>query len=405
MMKLMKSFFTTIIVLLLFLLLSSLSVVNINLLAGSDLSTPITDKDIDLHTFNKNGSIWVVWLNPQDDKNIFWLDFETCMKAAATSLGVKITILHSSYSQFAMVNNVKALISKTKKPDFIVFSPTKMNGPIILDLAEKAGIKTFILNAGLSSEEKKTYGGPRNKFKNWIGEILADDESAGYVLAEELIKMARAKKLNGTDDKIHICAINGNPADGSAIERLKGLQRSLRNHKDVILEQVFTSFNWNFEDAKTITQHVQQRYPETRIIWSANDTMAMGSVDGYKASVLKPGISILIGGVDWTQEALALIKENKLAVSVGGHFFQGAWALVLLYDYFNGIDFVSENLEMKSDMTSISWSNIGDYKNLISRRTNNLYQNIDFKKFSKKFNPDLKTYNFSIYEAMKISKK
>lgn len=73
---------------------------------------------------------------------------------------------------------------------------------------------------------------------------------------------------------------------------------------------------------------------------------------------------------------------------------EGAWALISVHDYLKGHDFAnSEGLKMKTDMSLLSAENYQRYARLIEPAT---WSRIDFKRFSKVYNPQLKTMT-SVY--------
>ena len=64
------------------------------------------------------------------------------------------------------------------------------------------------------------------------------------------------------------------------------------------------------------------------------------------------------------------LRKGDQHVSIGGHFMEGAWAVVLIYDYLKGSDFAELNLSWRSSMTSVTapeWQmkkNVEKVKNL-----------------------------------------
>ncbi len=116
--------------------------------------------------------------------------------------------------------------------------------------------------------------------------------------------------------------------------------------------------------------------------------MALGTIEGLTDK------DILTGGVDWSVEGIdAVLTEPKMAATMGGHIYEGAWVAVLLYDYFNGVDFKSESLRFKSKMSGITKKNVATFQSRLSQKN---WNKINFSRFSKVKNPDLKKYDFSL---------
>ena len=89
--------------------------------------------------------------------------------------------------------------------------------------------------------------------------------------------------------------------------------------------------------------------------------MALGVVEGIKELGLVPGQDIVTGGFDWSEKGVEAVVKGEIEVTMGGHYMEGAWVAVLIYDYFNGVDFKDESLRMKSNMGALTKENIDDY--------------------------------------------
>ena len=89
--------------------------------------------------------------------------------------------------------------------------------------------------------------------------------------------------------------------------------------------------------------------------------MALGAMDAAIARGRKPGKDIFIGGLNWSAEALERVQDGKMVASIGGHFMQGGWAMVLIHDYHMGRDFADLGVEFTAPMTVIDQSNVAEY--------------------------------------------
>ena len=148
------------------------------------------------------------------------------------------------------------------------------------------------------------------------------------------------------------------------------------------------------------------RYPEVNIFWAANDNMALGLLDAAHNSQLVFGKNAVVGGIDWLAESIEAIKQGSMACSIGGHFVEGMWSLILMYDYLNGFNFVNESKKRShratfhTKMAAINKNNVGTFKQLAKKlRPTNLSMH-DFRKYSRSHNPKIKQYNFSITELL-----
>ncbi|WVM93097.1 hypothetical protein ULG90_02880 [Halopseudomonas pachastrellae] len=84
--------------------------------------------------------------------------------------------------------------------------------------------------------------------------------------------------------------------------------------------------------------------------------------------------------------------NGELDAMVGGHHLAAAWALVVLYDYHNGVDFAeTDGLEMSKSMFALFDREMAqDYLGYLAAG----HPEVDYCRFSKVCNPELKAYDF-----------
>jgi len=168
----------------------------------------------------------------------------------------------------------------------------------------------------------------------------------------------------------------------------------LKDNPDVELKQVVYG-EWNQERTKKQTIGMLKRYSDIKIIWAANDPMAMGVLDALEFMGKKAGKDVFVGGLNWSSPALSEVKNGKMVTTVGGHFMCGGWSLVLLYDYHNRLDFKrAEGTEVKVNVFgAIDKYNVDNYLKYLGDQN---WNKIDFKKFSKIENESLENYEFGL---------
>lgn len=319
----------------------------------------------------------------------FWNFVLDVSYAACHDLGIELQVYHAKGNREKMRQQIEEAASGSDKVDALMFQSFKQAGESFLQVAETARVPAFLFNAGV--DHQKT-GAPREKYKYWIGEILPDDEGAGFDLANYLIDTAVRAKKQGTNGKIQMVAMNGVLSDGAAIERGKGLRRAIQSRNDVNLLRVVPA-DWGSELSRQKFHALMRRFPQTTVVWAANDDMALGVVKGIRERKLKAGRDVIVGGIDWQIDALKSIKAEELTLSIGGHFLEASWVIVMLYDYFHGIDFAQEGLVMKSKMNLLTKDNLDTYFKHLGTGD---WEKVNFSKFSKKLHPELKRYNFGL---------
>lgn len=87
------------------------------------------------------------------------------------------------------------------------------------------------------------------------------------------------------------------------------------------------------------------------------------------------------------------LRKGDHHVSIGGHFMEGAWAVVLIYDYLKGSDFAELNLSWRSSMTSVT---APEWQKQNQRRESIKPEFIDFKRYSRFLNPKNSSYDFGL---------
>jgi len=325
----------------------------------------------------------------------FWDDYVDFMGAAASDLGIDLSVLGAE-SRFEEAENVAKALLVQPKPDYLVHIYQAGSSISQLEMADKAGVKTVIVNTSVVDQDREVVRLPRDKFPLWIGHIYPDDTEAGYQLMDLLIEKAKTMKLYADDNKIHAVGIGGNLFATSSLHREEGMRKSIKDHPDVLLER-YVLAQWDSNLACGKTMKLLELYPKTKIVWAVNDHTAMGALHAMAAKGIKAGEDVLTGGIDWSPESIKAIKDGRMVASIGGHFMEGAWALIMILDYHNGHDFAAPNPTLRSHMTVINEKNINVYSVVLDRTD---WGRIDFKRLSKTYNPNLKEYKFSPEEIL-----
>ncbi|SHO57250.1 ABC transporter substrate-binding protein [Vibrio quintilis] len=331
---------------------------------------------------------------PRDDP--FWLGMEAMMQSTCADLEVECDVYYSYDNQYEMLRQMEKAMTGKNKVDAVLFQNFKRYGSLFIKLAEKHKVAAFLINAPLSESDYQVMGKPREKYRYWLGEMLPDDEWAGEEIANILIDTAIQKGKLEKGSKIGLLAINGITSDGAAIERLKGLKNALRKRDDVILHQLFNGY-WETEQGRSKFLHAFGRYPGTDAVWAGNDSIAIGVVQGIEALGMTPGVDIITGGLDWSSQGIQAVESGIFEMSIGGHLMEASWSIIMLYDYFKGIDFSSEGVRFKSGMYAVKRKDGHRFQEIFSRKN---WRNIDFRRFSKHFNPELKKYQFDVQDVL-----
>lgn len=320
----------------------------------------------------------------------FWNDYVDFMQAAARSLGINLTVVSAKH-RLEVMKKAKAVLSQAVKPDYLVYIYHAQSTFEILNMAEEAGVKSFITNTDIIPAEQDLVGLPRGKYASWIGHIYPDDIQAGRQLAQRLIQEGLKSGKTAADGRLHLIGIGGNLDATSSLYRKEGFLAAANEYPEALVDR-FILANWNRDLARDKTARLVDMYPDTKVWWAIHDNTAFGILDGLRQAGLVPGRDAITGGIDWSPEGIEAVKKGEMVATFGGHFMEGAWALIMILDYHNGHDFADPSPTLHSQMRLMDRDSLGTYAPVLNRDN---WEKIDFKRFSKTYNPAVRKYDLS----------
>jgi ABC-type sugar transport system substrate-binding protein len=333
----------------------------------------------------------ITFINPgsSSDKTTgdFWMNVSQAMQSAADEFGMSLEIFYAERDHLLAQQQADTVFKRNDLPDFLVVVNEKMIAEPIIKKANAKGVRTLLILNALTDRQKITMGKPRERYPCWIGEIIPDNQKAGYLLAQQLT--AQANKNNVPLKKLNMLALTGDYVTPASVDREKGLQDFLVKNPNVQLTHRYVGY-WKSQQAQQIVTTILQKNVDIDLIWAANDAMALGAM----AAIQQQSKKILVGGINWDAENLKKLASRELAVSVGGHFMVGGWAIVLLNDYATGQDFISESLSFKPAGFSVLTAD-----NMVSRISHFPLYQIDRVNFLKLSQP-AQRYQFEVEDLI-----
>ncbi len=318
----------------------------------------------------------------RDQNDSFFSAVVNFTRAACNNLNMDLVAIYANDNYEYLSDNIEKLISE-KKIDAMLVLNYKEQLTKTVTLLEKNKIPFFIYNSGLAVIDYKNL---KMKFKYFIGHMLPNDEYAGHLLAKNLIE----KSVPNSKGEYHLLVLGGGIIDQASIKRINGLKKYISESKKKIIIDKIVYLNWDRHVAVNAVKNLLHKYSNVTTLWAASDGMALGASE----SIQKLKKTIAVGGIDWSVNGVAAVNTNILTATVGGHFMEGGWISVLIYDYFHGIQFSQENeINFTSWMALINKNNSQKYLKFLKDNKN--WEKIDFKKLSKAYNSNLKTYDFS----------
>jgi len=255
----------------------------------------------------------------------FWQRYKAFSETIAAVMGFELVIINANNSSDAMNKGIEDLIERGV--DGLIFVPYFGTGPKGIAAADAAGIPVMCVDT-LPGDVIK----PGGEFKNYIGVVGPDDETAGYEMADALSKTLVADK----DGRKKIIAIEGTPGTSVAINRLKGLHRYISEGGDLTLLGSAVG-NFIASDSQKATEALIQAHPDFQGVWTANGGSATGALIALKNAGKKPGQDIKVVTMDLNPSNVLLVASGELEFDTGGHWLQGGFASIIMYDWLNGI--------------------------------------------------------------------
>jgi ABC-type sugar transport system substrate-binding protein len=340
----------------------------------------------------------VVFINPGRSEEPFWRSATRFMQPAAQQLDIELEVLYAERDHLKMVELVRDVAGRAKKPDYLMIVNEKLAAGEMLKIADKAGIKTLLVFSKFEDAQIAEFGKPREKYRHWLGSLTPNATEAGQLTAGELLRQAQLSRTVADDGKVHVAVIAGDKVTPTGTQRLQGAVDVFAANRSVVLEQVVYG-NWERARANEQAAALLLRYPKLNAFWAASDLMAYGAMDAAEAAGRKPGTDLLFSAINNSPQVLQARVQGRISALAGGHFTAAAWGLVMLYDYHHGKDFRKEGLELNPPLFVLLDEERA--QRFLSRFGDENFTSFGFRQFSKHLNPQLHSYQFSLLPALK----
>ena len=326
--------------------------------------------------------ISVVFLNPGFTGEKFWSDYVRFMDKAARDLGIEFQAVNGERNPSLIEQRAHEILKLNPKPDYLLFTNEHFMGPQTLRIFEGSGVKLFALHNTLNSEQIGLAGSSRERFKNWIGSLVPNDEEAGYLMGRALASLTDGQPTQ-------MLAFTGVKQTPGATLRSAGLKRALKEAPNITLIQELYA-EWIQQRAYEQARVLLPRYPDVELIWAANDEMAFG----VKQAAEELGRQLRYSALNNSQRVLDARTSGRIDVLATGHFILGACALVMLHDYSRGVDFADRG--GKDQSARVFRLVNAEQAAALKRALDQPELPIDFAQFSALDNPDKTHYTCSI---------
>ncbi len=267
--------------------------------------------------------------------NAFTIEMSDAVKAKAAELGVELTVYDGGQDAAKQVSQVETAV--TQGITGIVIEPVSVDGIVpAIEAATKAGIPVVVVNQKISKPEAASA---------FVGVSNVD----GGVME---MKTA-AEAIGG---KGNVAFLLGPMGSDAQLGRTEGYYNVLKDYPDikVVFEQ---TANWKTDEALKLVENWLQTGTEINAIVANNDGMALGALKAVEDAKLLEKIKIY--GLDATPDALAAVKDGRMAATVSqSTTAQGATAMETVVKLVKG---EKVDPEILVSFTLITIENVGEY--------------------------------------------
>ena len=337
----------------------------------------------------------VVFLNPGEPvergTGPFWRVVTQFMGAAARSLGANLEVLYAERDHLLMLRQAEEVARRSSAPDYVIIVNEKLGAQQMLKTLARSPAKVFVMHNDLTPEQRREIGNERQQIRNWIGTATTDTRRGSYFLMEYLYR-----RLGNEEPRI--IGITGDPTTPASKERADGVKDYVAHAGRGRIHQLAFS-DWSDADAERKVVVLLARYPDTNIIWGANDSIALGALRAVRARQAR----VLVAGMAGFPDAITSVADGGLAATAAGGYLIGAWTIVMLYDYHRGIDFAAHGgmAQKFDDLYVVHRGNVARFNQVILKRS----EELDFRVYSKELNPGPGPYDFRLKRLVEPGKE
>ncbi|MGJ9421707.1 sugar ABC transporter substrate-binding protein [Aeromicrobium sp. CF3.5] len=228
----------------------------------------------------------------------YWLQVKGGAEAAGEETGADVTLAGATQETAVQEQIDKVRTAITQQVDALVVAPTQAEQlQPILEEAVAADIPVLLVDTNIDG---------------WDGALTfigTDNLSAGQQAGEFITSQT---------DSGEALLISGVPGNPSTDDRVTGAQEVLEAAGIEVVASL--SGNSDRAEGRSVTADALQANPDIRIIFAANDDMALGATEAVKSAGLDPA-EFTIVGVDGTGDAVASIEAGELTATVAQNAF------------------------------------------------------------------------------------
>ena len=217
--------------------------------------------------------------------NPFFVTLSEGAEAKAKELGVELITVDAGDDSAKQASDIEDMISKNIS--VLIVNPVDSDAvaPAVEDAIAK-GIKVVAVDRVVNGVE--------------VDCSIASDNVAGAKMAAEYLVQLAGEKAKTAE----LEGVNGASA---TIDRGEGFHSVADEKLTVVASQ---TANFNRAEGMTVMENMLQANPDIQCVFAHNDEMALGAIEAIGDK------DIIVAGFDATDDAIAAVKEGKMAATV-----------------------------------------------------------------------------------------
>lgn len=257
------------------------------------------------------------FINPGLADESFWQDVDLFMTEVARQYELPLQILHANRDHVKMIHLAEQLASQAHKPEYLLLVNEKGVAGKMLEALTGSGIRVMMLLNDLSPEEKRQLLLSDYWKTHWLGSLIPDNYFIGFETAQALA--LRGKQTFPGVAALSVALISGDKVTQASVERESGAINFLSSDPAIKITQTVYG-QWQESRAEEQMSILLQRYPDLKLVWTANDHMAFGAMRAARARGKTPGKDILFATHNTSEKVLQALADDEVGVLGGGAF-------------------------------------------------------------------------------------
>ena len=219
--------------------------------------------------------------------NPFFVTLAEGAEAAAEKLGMGISVVDAGDDVTKQVSDVEDLVAKGIS--VLIINPVDSDAVTgAVEAAMAKGVRVIAVDRAVNGVT--------------IDCQIASDNVLGAELATQYI-------VDKLGEGIKVAELEGVPGASAAIDRSAGFHNVADTKLDVVAKQ---TANFDRAQGMSVMENMLQANGNIQAVFAANDEMALGAVEAIAGA----GKDIMVVGFDATDDAIAAIKEGRMAATI-----------------------------------------------------------------------------------------